>query len=85
MPSFTNRFHIDQYGEFDFVFTRVYTRHKEHVMIVVYEGEARVCQFIMLPVLDYWIIEDACGLPGWMLGIEQDLERAIKQRRAVVA
>jgi hypothetical protein len=84
MPSFAKRIHIDKYGEFDFMFTRVYTRNKEHFMVVVYDGEAKVCQFTMLPVLNYWIIEDACGLPSWMLGVEQEIEKVIKKQRSVV-
>jgi hypothetical protein len=79
MPSFIQRFRIDQYGEFHFVFTRVYTRSKEQFMVKVFQGKTKVCQFTMQPVLHYWMIAEAYDLPVWMTGIEQELERVIKQ------
>jgi hypothetical protein len=85
MPSFVERLHIDQYGEFDFVFTRIHTRSSERFSVQVLEGRRKLCRFTMQPVLHYWMIADAHDLPVWVGGIEQDLERLIKQNDSVVA
>jgi hypothetical protein len=83
MPSFIQRFHIDQYGEFNFVFTRIHTRSGERFSVKVLEGKRKVCQFIMQPVLHYWMITEAYDLPVWMTGIEIELEKVIKQHYGV--
>ena len=44
MPSFTTRFHIDQYGQFDFVFTHIYAPDKEYVRVSVFDGKTKVCR-----------------------------------------
>jgi hypothetical protein len=79
MPFFTKRFHIDQFGDFDFVFTRIYAPDKEYVRVSVFDGKTKVCRFTMQPVLHYWMIADAKDLPIWIGGIEMELEKAIKE------
>jgi hypothetical protein len=79
MPSFTKRFHIDQYGQFDFVFTHIYAPGKDYVRVSVFDGKAKVCHFTMQPVLHYWMIADGYNLPIWIGGIELELEKAIKE------
>jgi hypothetical protein len=79
MPSFTKRLQIEQYGEFDFVFTRIYTGKIERVTVRVFDGKSKVCQFTMQPVLHYWMIAEAYELPVWVGGIELKLEKIIKE------
>jgi hypothetical protein len=81
MPSFSKRLHIDQYGDFDFVFTRVYARDKEHYKVEVLNAKAKVCRFTMQPVLHYWMIAEAYNLPIWVGGIELELEKIIKENK----
>jgi hypothetical protein len=85
MSSFAKRIYIDQYGEFDFVFTPIYRRDKVHVVIKVLQKKHKICQFTMLPVLHYWMIAEAHDLPVWIGGIEQDLEKLIKQNYSLVS
>jgi hypothetical protein len=81
MPSFSERLHIDQYGDFDFVFTHDYARDKEHYKVEVTSGKAKVCRFTMQPVLHYWMIAEAYNLPIWVGGIELELEKIIKENK----
>jgi hypothetical protein len=85
MPSFAKRIHIDEFGEFEFVFTHVYTRYKEQFKVIVYDGKAKVCNFTMQPVLHYWMIADGIELPIWVAGIEQELEKVIRQHSFATA
>jgi hypothetical protein len=81
MHSFAKRLHINQYGDFDFVFTGLYVRNSEHFKVEVFNGEAKVCRFTMKPVLHYWMIADAYNLPEWVCGVEMQLEKAINQNQ----
>jgi hypothetical protein len=81
MPSFTKRLHIDQYGDFDFAFTHVFARDREHYKVEVFNGKEKVCRFTMQPVLHYWMVADGYNLPIWVGFIELELENAIKQNQ----
>ena len=83
MPHFKKRFKTD-FGTPQFVFDRIFTVNGAHYHVSVVDDKGRSQFFNMQFKKDEWVIIDAPKVPDWIMGLQNELSKAIIDHKPFV-